>query len=63
MRWAGPENQNTHFMSKYSPPPGNRSFFEIMGKNIVQPTDDCIIRGMSIADTHSEYVILIAFPL
>jgi hypothetical protein len=41
-----------------------------MWKSIVQGTDDSIVRGMRIAackrkaaNTHSEYVILIALPL
>jgi len=41
---------------------------EITWKNIVEPTDDSIIRGMRFAfwitkatDTHSEYLTLIAF--
>ena len=51
----------------------NPSFYEITWKNIIEPaqaTDDNIIRHMRIAcwipkatNTHSEYVILTAFPL
>jgi len=47
----------------------NRAFYEIMWKNIVQPHISDIIRRMRFAcwiakatDTHSEYVIFIAFP-
>jgi hypothetical protein len=51
-----------------------RTVYEIMWKNMVEPerqtTDDSIIRRMRIArwitqaaDTHSEFVMLIAFPL
>jgi hypothetical protein len=67
------ENQNTHFVfNNYPAPPHpeNRSVYEIMLKNIVEPTDDSIIWGMRFAswihkatDIHSEYVIIIAFPL
>jgi hypothetical protein len=65
------ENQNTHFMSNnfFSE---NRAVYEIMWKKYGrarQTTDDNIIRRMRFAcritkatDTHSEYVILIAFP-
>jgi len=51
---------------------GNSAVYEIMWKNFVQPGNrpQMIIWGMRIAcwipkatNTHSEYVILIAFPL
>ena len=67
------ENQNTHlvfnnFLAE------NRAVYEVMWKNTVdstgQATDGNIIRRMRIAcwitkatNTHSEYVILIVFPL
>jgi hypothetical protein len=52
------------------PPPENRAVYEIMWRNIVQPDrpkmtvwrmrNACWIPKAN--DTHSEYVILIAFP-
>jgi len=66
------ENQNTHFMIKT---PffffENRAVYEIRWKNIVKPgRSQMTIWRIRIAswitratDTHSEYVILIAFPL
>jgi len=65
------ENQNTHFIFNifFS---ANRAVNEIMWKNMVEPeaTDGNIIQRMHIAccitkatDTHSGYVILIAFTL
>jgi len=59
------QNQNTlFFFSK------NRVIYEIMWENIVQPDRPQITWRMRIArwvpkatNTHSEYVILIAFPL
>jgi hypothetical protein len=63
------ENQNTHFMLKniFSE---SHYFYEIMWKNIAHPDRlQIAIRRMRIAcwitkatDTHSEYIILIAFP-
>ena len=65
------ENQNTHFyvQSFFSE---NRAVYEIMWRNMVETdraTDVSIIRRMRFAcwitkaaDTHSEYVIVIAFP-
>jgi hypothetical protein len=67
------ENQNTQFMFTNSPPPPNENsaVYEIMWKTIVEPIrPQMTIRRMPIAcwipkatDTHSEHVILIAFPL
>ena len=62
------ENQNTHYIPKL-PPSENRVVYEIMWKNIVQPDRPQMkIWRMRIAcwipkatNTHSEYVILIAF--
>ena len=64
------ENQKTHFMFNFYSE--NRVVYEIMWKNMVEPeaTDGNVIRRMRIAccvtiatDTHSGYVIFIAFPL
>jgi len=65
--------EKKHFLylnTPLPPNPENRSVHEIVWKNIVELTDDCIIRGMRFAcwvpkatNTHSEYVILIAFAL
>jgi hypothetical protein len=64
------ENQNTFYVQFFFSE--NRVAYEIMWKNMVDPeaTDDNIIRRMHIAcctttatDTHSGYVIFIAFPL
>ena len=65
------ENQNTHFMFNNFYFSENRAVYEIMWKKYCtarQSTDDNTIRRMRIAcwitkatDTHSEYVILIAF--
>ena len=71
------ENQNKHFMFTNFPPPPhtpaqpkNRAVYEKMSKNIVQPDGpQDTTRRMRIAccipeatNTHSEYVIIIAFP-
>jgi len=62
------ENQNTHPVFSNFFCPGNRAFYEIMWKNMVEPDrpDDNIIRRMRFAcwipkstNTYSEYVILI----
>jgi hypothetical protein len=64
------ENQNTHFVfSNFLPE--NRVVYEIMWKIVVQPDrPQMTILRTRIAcwvpkatDTHSEYVILTAFPL
>jgi len=63
------EDRITHFM--FNNPPEDRTVYEIMWKNIVEPDRPHITIGrMRIAcsipkatETHSEYVILIAFPL
>jgi hypothetical protein len=62
-------NQNTHFMFNFFPPE-NRSAYEIMCKNIVEPDRaqmtmwrmriPCWI--LKATNTNPEYVILIAFP-
>ena len=66
------ENQNTHFVWNNPPLPQNHAVYEITRKNVVEPDrpQDSILRYMQIAcwipkatDTHSEYVIRIAFPL
>ena len=65
------ENQNTRFMFNNFFPPENRAVYEKMWKNMVERgRQQVTIRRMQIAcwipkatDTHSEYVILIAFPL
>jgi len=65
------ENIKTHFMSKnYPPPPENRAVHE-MWKNTVEPgRPQMTIQRMRTAcwiprstNTHSEYVMLIDFPL
>jgi hypothetical protein len=67
------ENQNTHFMfNNFFPTPENLAVYETMWKKhgrARQAIDDNIIRRMRFAcwitkatNTHSEYVILIAFP-
>ena len=64
------ENQTTHFVfNNFFSLPENRAVYEIMWKNIAE-TDRPQKMRMRIAcwipkatDTHSEYVILIAFPL
>jgi hypothetical protein len=67
------ENQNTHFMFNDLPPPLQKScrLWDNVGKcfRAGQVTDDNIIWRMRFAlcitkatDTHTEYVILIAFP-
>ena len=65
-------DQNTQFMfNNFPTPPENRVVYEIMWKIIVEPDKpQMIIRRMRFtrwilkaANTHSEYVILIAFPL
>jgi hypothetical protein len=61
------ENQNTYFVFIFL----NRAVYEIMWKNIVEPDSrQMTVWRMRIAcwipmatNTHSEYVILIAFPL
>jgi len=62
----------THILCSVTCISENRAVYEIMCKNMEQPdvTDVNIIRRMRIAcwipkttDTHSEYVVLIAFPL
>jgi hypothetical protein len=63
------EKKHAIYFQKLSPE--NRAVYEIMWKNKVDPDRPQItIRRMRIAcwipkatDTHSEYVILIAFPL
>jgi len=63
------ESQNTHFMFKHFF--FNLAIYEIMWRNIVELDRPCMaIWRMYIAcgltkarDTHSEYVIFIAFPL
>jgi hypothetical protein len=47
----------------------DRALFEIMWKNMIQPDGSHIIRRMrvvywisEVSDTHSEYVILTAYP-
>ena len=65
------ENQNIHFVFNNSPPPENRAVYEIMWENIVERgRPQMTIWRMRIArwipkatNTHSEYVIIIAFPL
>ena len=66
------ENQNTRFVfSKSSPPSPNRAILELVCKNIVEPDrPQMTIWRMRIAccipnttNTHSDYVMLIAFPL
>jgi hypothetical protein len=65
------ENQNTYFVFNNPPPPENRAVYEIMWENIVEPgRPQMTIWRMRIArwipkatNTHSEYVIIIAFPL
>jgi hypothetical protein len=66
------ENQNTHFTFGNLFFPENRTFYEIMWKNIVQPDrqPQMTIWRMRIAcwipkatNTHSQHVVLIAFPL
>ena len=65
------ENQNTHFIFKHFFFLKNRVVYEIMWKNIVEPdiphgTIWCIPVACWIAkdtNTHSEYVIFIAFRL
>jgi len=66
------ENQNTHFVFiNFFSPPENRAVYEIMWKNIVERgRPQMAIWRMRIAcwipnatNTHSQYVILIAFPL
>ena len=62
------ENRNTHFM--FNNIPESRAVYEIMWKNAVEPgRSQTTIWRMRIAywitratETHSEYVILIAFP-
>jgi len=64
------ENLHTRFLCSVTPPPENRAAYEIMWKNIVQPDrPQMTIQHMHFAcwipkatDTHSEYVIFIAFP-
>ena len=62
--------QNAHFVFDNSFFLENRVVYEIMWKNMVQPTDNNKEERMRFAcwinkaaDTHSEYVIIIAFPL
>jgi hypothetical protein len=64
------ENQNTHFVfSNFFPE--NRAVYGVMWKNIVDPdrsqTAICLMHitcwTLKSTNTHSEYVILIAFPL
>ena len=63
-------NQNTHFMFSI-PPPENLTVYEIMWKNMVESCrPQTTVRRMRIecriteaTNTHSQYVILIAFPL
>ena len=65
------ENQNTLFVLNNFPPPENRAVYEIMWENIVEPDGpQMTIWRLRIAcwiteatNTHSEYVILTAFPL
>jgi hypothetical protein len=65
------ENQNTHFVFNNPSPPENRAVYEIMWKNMVeQGRQPMTIWCMRIAcwihkatHTHSQYVILIVFPL
>ena len=65
------ENQNTHFMVRNFFFPQKCYIYGVMWKSIVQPgRPQIIIWRMRIAcwipkatNTHSEYVILIAFPL
>ena len=65
------ENQNTHFMFNSFFSPENRAVYEKMWKSIVEPDRPhvtighmCIARWITKSkNTHSEYVILIAFPL
>jgi hypothetical protein len=64
------EKTKTHFMFN-NPPPESRAVYGIMWKYIVEPgRPQMTIWRMRIAcwipkatDTHSEYVVLIAFPL
>jgi len=60
-----------HILCSITFPPENRAVNDIMWKNVVEPdvTYDNMIRRMRYAcwtpkatDTHSEYVMLIAFP-
>ena len=65
------ENQNTHFVFNNFFFFENLAVYEIMWKNMVQPDrPQMTIRCMRIAcwipkdtDTHSQYVIIVAFPL
>ena len=56
------ENLNTHFTFKniFFFFLENRGVYEMMWKNVVQRTPYCLPKT---TNTHSEYVILIAFPL
>ena len=65
------EKQNTHFMFNNFPPE-NLTVYEIMWKNMIEPDrqNDNIKRRMRFecripkaTNKHSEYVLLIAFPL
>jgi hypothetical protein len=65
------ENIDTHFVFSNFFPPENPAIYEIMWNNIVEPgRAQMTMWRMLIAcwipeptNTHSEYVILIAFPL
>ena len=65
------ENQNTPLVFNNSFLPENRAVYEIMWINMIEPDrPQMAIRRMRIAycltkatNTHSEYVILIAFPI
>jgi len=46
-----------------SSPPENRVVYEIMWKNIVEPGACALHAGYPRLQTHSEYVILVAFTL
>jgi len=64
------ENQNVHFVFILFFPPENRIFYEIMWKNTVEqgrPHDNMAQARCSwipkATNTHTKYVIFIAFPL
>ena len=65
------EKVKTHILCSNPPPFLNRAVYEIIWKNIIELDRPrmakwrmCIACGLTKAtDTHSEYVILIAFPL
>jgi len=65
------ENRNTHSIFSYSPPPPNLAVYEIMWKNVVELGRTQMTRSRihvtywltDATNTHTEYVMLIAFPL